>query len=90
MNENNVNNTNIHFSNSFDFTIRVLRVTFFWDRVQVVRAVLQVGCPLQEDIGITPSMWLTSSWTVFLLKTHSAQQYGVLSRVVGHAEHREL
>ncbi len=35
------------------FTIRVLRVAFFGNRVQVIGAVLQVGRPLQEVKGIT-------------------------------------
>lgn len=35
------------------FTIRVLRVTFFGNRVQVIGAILQVGRPLQEVQSIT-------------------------------------
>lgn len=54
--------------NRSDFTIGILRVTFFWDGIQVVSAVLQVGCPLQEEITITQSKWVTSSWTGVLTK----------------------
>lgn len=45
--------------NSSDFTIGILRVTFFWNGVKIVSAVLQVGCPLQEKIRITQSIWVT-------------------------------
>lgn len=65
MNTKKINNTNVHSQKCSDFTIRILRVTFFWDGVQVIGAVLQVGCPLREEIRITQSIWVTSSWTVF-------------------------
>lgn len=45
--------------NCSDFTIRILGVTFFWNGVKVVSAVLQVGRPLQEEIRITQSIWVT-------------------------------
>ena len=40
------------------FTIRVLRVTFFGNRVKVIGTVLKVGCPLQEEKSITFNIYI--------------------------------